>query len=259
MTRENKLALVIGFGLILLVGILISDHFSAARRQESAQLARTIEPLSRARWEDPNLIALNPDSVDAIEQTPGEPPYPHAPISRQSGPSAPNGGQVIDPMAAEPMEAVMMGGEAGRGVGLDPRQVSALPYRFHDVRGGESLSSICQHCYGDASLAKELARYNEIADPNSIRTGHRLRIPDAADLVRGRARPPTVPGDQRIQPPLRQRTYTVRKDDNLSKIARRLLGSGTKYWAIYEHNRDVLASPDDLRPGMVLKIPDIER
>ena len=27
MTRENKLALVVGFGLILLVGILISDHF----------------------------------------------------------------------------------------------------------------------------------------------------------------------------------------------------------------------------------------
>ena len=31
MTRENKLALVIGFGLILFVGILVSDHFSAQR------------------------------------------------------------------------------------------------------------------------------------------------------------------------------------------------------------------------------------
>ena len=31
MTRENKLALVIGFGLMLFVGILVSDHFSAQR------------------------------------------------------------------------------------------------------------------------------------------------------------------------------------------------------------------------------------
>ena len=39
MTRENKLALVIGFGLILFVGILVSDHFSA-QRFDGAQLAR---------------------------------------------------------------------------------------------------------------------------------------------------------------------------------------------------------------------------
>ena len=32
MTRENKLALVVGFGLLLFVGILVSDHFSAAHR-----------------------------------------------------------------------------------------------------------------------------------------------------------------------------------------------------------------------------------
>ena len=31
MTRENKLALVVGFGLMLFVGILVSDHFSAQR------------------------------------------------------------------------------------------------------------------------------------------------------------------------------------------------------------------------------------
>ena len=31
MTREHKLALIVGFSLVLVVGVLISDHFSKAR------------------------------------------------------------------------------------------------------------------------------------------------------------------------------------------------------------------------------------
>ena len=49
MTRENKLALVVGFGLILFVGILISDHFSTVRRQQAAHLRRdVVDPLMRS-------------------------------------------------------------------------------------------------------------------------------------------------------------------------------------------------------------------
>ena len=50
-------------------------------------------------------------------------------------------------------------------------------------------------------------------------------------------------------------TYTVKEGDVLSEIASRLLGSSRKYLVIYEHNRDILESPDALRAGMTLKIP----
>ena len=39
MTRENKVALVVGFALVLFVGILISDHLSDAQTRRSADLA----------------------------------------------------------------------------------------------------------------------------------------------------------------------------------------------------------------------------
>ena len=35
MTREHKLALIIGFAVVLLVGVLVSDHFSQARRDRA--------------------------------------------------------------------------------------------------------------------------------------------------------------------------------------------------------------------------------
>ena len=38
----------------------------------------------------------------------------------------------------------------------------------------------------------------------------------------------------------------------------RLLGSARAYTKIYELNRDVLDTPDMVREGMVLKIPDPE-
>ena len=51
MTRENKVALVVGFALVLFVGILVSDHLSKAQTQRSAQLlpAETTRPAAAER------------------------------------------------------------------------------------------------------------------------------------------------------------------------------------------------------------------
>ena len=62
-----------------------------------------------------------------------------------------------------------------------------------------------------------------------------------------------------------KKTYTVKKDDNLWKIAETIYGDGTKWnliyeankWnLIYEANKDVLDNPGDLRVGMELVIPE---
>ena len=52
------------------------------------------------------------------------------------------------------------------------------------------------------------------------------------------------------------RTYTVSPGDTLSGIAERELGSHRRYHTIFEANRDTLESPDALRVGMTLRIPD---
>jgi LysM repeat protein len=53
--------------------------------------------------------------------------------------------------------------------------------------------------------------------------------------------------------------YTVRAGDTLSGLAARFLGSSQRYREIFEANREVLATPNDLRVGMVLTIPDRQR
>lgn len=52
-----------------------------------------------------------------------------------------------------------------------------------------------------------------------------------------------------------EQQYTVQKGDNLSKIAKNLLGDANAWKQIFEANRDVLENPDKIFPGQTLKIP----
>lgn len=52
-----------------------------------------------------------------------------------------------------------------------------------------------------------------------------------------------------------EQQYTVQKGDNLSKIAKNLLGDANAWKRIFEANRDVLDNPDKIFPGQTLKIP----
>jgi nucleoid-associated protein YgaU len=52
--------------------------------------------------------------------------------------------------------------------------------------------------------------------------------------------------------------YVVQKGDRLTRIAQRVLGDAARWEEIYALNRDQLASPDHLREGMVLWVPEAE-
>ena len=55
------------------------------------------------------------------------------------------------------------------------------------------------------------------------------------------------------------KTYTVKKGDTLSAIAKEHLGDANAYMQIFNANKDQLSDPDMIKPGQVLKIPAMER
>ena len=50
-------------------------------------------------------------------------------------------------------------------------------------------------------------------------------------------------------------TYTVRKGDSLSRIAKEIYGDANEWRKIFEANRDQIEDPDMIEPGQKLKIP----
>jgi len=54
-------------------------------------------------------------------------------------------------------------------------------------------------------------------------------------------------------------TYTVKAGDTLSKIAKEQLGDAGAYMGIFNANKDQLSDPDKIKPGQVLKIPQLAK
>jgi nucleoid-associated protein YgaU len=80
------------------------------------------------------------------------------------------------------------------------------------------------------------------ADFSNVRTGSSTSAPETgrqADIREAQA----------------ATTYTVRKGDTLSAIAKREYGDANAWRRIYDANRDKIENPDLIHPGQELTIP----
>ena len=108
-----------------------------------------------------------------------------------------------------------------------------------------------------------LQKANKLATPDLV-PGQTISLPPQAALTSKDQVARSPQAAQTTQPEetaqtetvRKNRTYTVQKGDMLERIARRELGDGRRANEIFEMNRDQLSSPDDIQPGMVLKLPE---
>ncbi|MBS3734979.1 MAG: LysM peptidoglycan-binding domain-containing protein [Phycisphaerae bacterium] len=150
--------------------------------------------------------------------------------------------------------------------------------RTHRVQAGDNLRRIARRVYGAGHEHQYRRIYaanrDKLPDPDTLKIGQVLIIPplddaasNAASVTRrelskggvsmdlsGRSRKPS----REPRRPQRPRTYRVRPDDTLTKIARRFLGSGSRAAVerLFQANRDKLTSPDELSVGAILTIPN---
>jgi nucleoid-associated protein YgaU len=122
--------------------------------------------------------------------------------------------------------------------------------------------------YVDAVLNEAVAA-GEVEVERAFITGEgrvdtRALLSDLVQRSTGRAPAPAAPTADAPQPDPRQpagdpgeiRVYTVQAGDSLGAIAQRFYGDAAAYVAIYEANRRILASPDSIRAGQRLILPD---
>ena len=98
---------------------------------------------------------------------------------------------------------------------------------IYTVVAGDTLSAIAKK-YN--TTYQELAKYNNIANPNIINVGQKIKIPSKSSKI----------------------VYVVKSGDTLSSIARRY---NTTWQKIYEKNKSVIGSnPNIIKPGQKLEI-----
>jgi len=245
MTRENKLVMVIGFGFLLFLGILVSDHLAANTTPLKQELV-SYKP-------DPKALPGETErfGTRALPESEPLPPVDSADIGIAIG-GFDNGLQGIG--AAGAIDAAALGAPA-RPVGE----------RVHKVAKGDNPESIAKKHYGKRSLGAKLAEFNGIK-PTDLKIGQELRIPDisvldpkaapqeTAPLAGGPivvAPDATVPGAPTAETGPRIATHRVRDGDTLYRIAREVYGDSTRWPEIASLNG--LGKNPKLRPGMELK------
>lgn len=148
-----------------------------------------------------------------------------------------------------------------------------LPGKY-TVKEGDTLFTIAEKYYNDGEKFTEIAKSNNLTNPDQIENGQVLEIPKLdTQLAQASAEPAQTPTPSQPTPPeqpseelgtgggnstiwgdrIEGNTYTVVEGDWLSTIAGRAYGDIMAFDRIAKANN--ISNPDHIEPGTVLTIP----
>ncbi len=121
----------------------------------------------------------------------------------------------------------------------------------HSISTTDSLPSIAMRYYGSAEpeIIEGIRLANPILSQGGFREGTKLTIPPL-EVVQNT--PVVIYADT---PAGKERVYTIRSGDTLSKIAARKYGNASKWRSIYNANKDKIKKPSAIRVGMTIRLP----
>lgn len=123
----------------------------------------------------------------------------------------------------------------------------AVEGNVHVVVAGETLGDISKKHYGTTTKWKEIVKANPGVDPEGLKVGQKLKLPEIANTTPA----PTAPGAPAGEGSADD--YTVKAGDTLESIALSQLGSKTAWKKIVDANPGLDARK--LRIGQKLRIP----
>lgn len=219
-TREHKLALIVGFSILLLVGVLISDHYSRARQAR-------MEPAGpeQVALKEPGRPAAAP--VDPLRPVSGKPPA-ERPREVAAG-----------PVPGAPTPAVNSGGPSLTDAIEIVQRITPPPYEAG--LGGRTAD--------DAAIrAESVARGGPLGPlPGGI---SELQLPSDRLTPVAKVDPSEPP-----KPARTDRVHTVQKNETLYGIAERYYGSGVLWQKLADYNKDRVGRDGLIRAGASLRIP----
>ena len=169
-----------------------------------------------------------------------------------------------------PVDKTLPGGlmSPGADTVAKPKEKKPKRARTHTVQKGDTLTAIAYAYYGTAKHVKTVLAANpKLKDPNRLRVGDKISIPEVPDLLpavvptivqpaalaRTRATTPRRPSQTASSS---TGTYVVREKDTFYSIAKNVLGSANRWKEIFELNKHLIQDdPRKLRAGLVLKLP----
>jgi len=244
-TREHKLALIVGFSLVLIVGVLISDHFSPARTQDvSAGAMSAGTPVRFGSSADGLRIPAEPTSrtqmPDAVAAVHTAAPLPEQPTFRPPAPTSPQA-------------------TAAAGSGLSGENArSPAPF------SGQATETVMGSVPSDPPMPEQLRSQFEratgiigerLAQAGTAGTGSTPTVPDAV-LIKPIDQPALpIPGPTKPYSAGAMKRYTIEEGDSIYRITLNQYGDGTLWNRLREFNPGKIGADGQMRDGVVIDLP----
>ena len=266
MTRETKIGMLVGLAFIIVIGILLSDHFRGTMEPSAANLDRagaTVRQTVNAPGSNTTLppVAVAPVEIDprAAVQTPRDiDPLPSPVVAMpvtQLPPTAP--GQ-LPPSALQPNDPLAsVARQNGEEIVPADGGQAAATSKSYVAQPGDSVSRMAAKFLGSSShknvQAIIAANPSLQEDANKVVAGQSYVIPSSTTSSTVSSATASAAGQTTA--PAGGWSYTVKEGDTLWGIATGQLGTANAISAIKELNRDVLHGGNSIKPGMKLRLP----
>jgi len=236
MNREQKLALIVGFALVLVVGVLISDQLSAARR-----------------------------SVDPASGTPGTLQAALEPPADDLGPAFGREFEKRDPIqsrtpAPDSTVLVLTNGSEGLGLPSESTTLADAASKTLEQMGdlfvqAQNGNSPAMQVDGVPSfdMGKPLATESAPSEKTILTSEIVEPAPSDSAVTTVPMRPEKADADVR---PVR--THRVQEDETLWSIAKKYYGDGSLANALATYNANRIGKGGVIQVGASLLIPDAE-
>lgn len=257
MTREHKLALIFGFALVLVVGLLISDNFSASRKSEPGgpAVAESQQPLLKEE-----ILVADGNTAKPTVSVPS--------ITDPTTGGAPLGSEIASPVST----GVMASNQASGGLG------ERLESAWHE--------SIGELATGNISTPEAAARdgVSTLAQPTDPQVGFQTPtsnppfvtpVPSPVpvddnglggpgiDTTKLGVKPDAKPLELREPAPTtgteatsKDKTHQIVDGDSFWKIAKKHYNDGSLADALKTYNKGRIGKNGQLRVGASLLIPE---
>ncbi len=246
MTRELKLALIVGFSLVLVVMVLVSDHLSKARKAELAPPANEIALATKIGGPQLNAFNATPQSdiVDPLAPNALGSSAPVQPVTIRQGEDSTKSiesQQVSLEEAAKKLAAATQNGNQTPFVAIEtpniPNTLGNPPSPIASGTGGVTP-------LGESGAPAPLpTRY---APPEGAKLGPIPATPD-----------PLASMKKEVAASTTEKLHKVESGESLYGIAKHYYGNG-KYWKqLLEYNKATVKSETSIKLGTKIKIPEL--
>lgn len=280
MTREHKLALIVGFSLVLVVGILISDHLSPASLDEPLETLSFSLPLA-----DPEpFVVPSPRSrepareqpalpiSEQTEQTPAQDPIILLPVDppepAMNSPTGPV--EIVQGGSRMPDQPATRNGARSPVPGfvpVEPERTNRVTptntpstHAKYVVQEGDTVAGIARRFLGSDTRWPEIQALNpdRVSKEGGVRAGVTLKVPISSTAGSGLLNTQERRSDS-VRPVTpdsgSKRNYVVKANDTLSQIAQKELGTSKRMDEILKLNKDKIENPDEIYEGLKLVLP----